>query len=186
MGAVPVPTEACASHPRGYVCSTTTQIRFAYPQSWHALTYTTSGLLSRSMIYLSTAPLHDPCTRSTRGANHFDYLRLASLIHRPKRRSCGMAARRQARMAAQRSPRDSDQNRRTPSAVRNEHKRYVLRQLSPHWRGRGHHCLAGTTGAQQQLPVRRLPSRPRVSNVGAPGARPSRLNPFSARLVDRR
>ena len=65
---VPVPTKACASHPRGYVCSTTTQIRFAYPQSWHALTYTTPDLLSRSMIYLSTAPLHDPCTSTTRGA----------------------------------------------------------------------------------------------------------------------
>lgn len=65
---VPVPTKACAQHPSGYVCSTSTQIRFAYPQSWHALAYTTPDLLSRSMIYLSTEALHDPCTSTTHGA----------------------------------------------------------------------------------------------------------------------
>jgi hypothetical protein len=67
-GWVPVPRKACASRPSGYVCSTTTQIRFAYPQSWHALPYTTPDLLSRSMIFLSTEPLHDPCTSTTQGA----------------------------------------------------------------------------------------------------------------------
>jgi hypothetical protein len=67
-GWVPVLTKACAPHPSAFVCSTTTQIRFAHPQSWHTLTYTTPDVLSRSMIYLSTEPLHNPCTSTSQGA----------------------------------------------------------------------------------------------------------------------
>ncbi|HEY8792061.1 MAG TPA: hypothetical protein VIL96_04195 [Gaiellaceae bacterium] len=51
------PKRPCPSLPEGYVCSTTTQIRFGYPGSWGALTSSDGGLIVRSLIWLSTEPL---------------------------------------------------------------------------------------------------------------------------------
>jgi hypothetical protein len=60
-------SRGCAFVPKGYLCSTATQIRFAYPRTWNALPYNDGGLRSRSLIYLSTERLHDPCTSTTDG-----------------------------------------------------------------------------------------------------------------------
>lgn len=65
---LPVGPRPCGTYPGGYICSTSTQVRFAYPESWHSLRYTTPGLLTRSMIYLSTEPLSDPCVSTKEGA----------------------------------------------------------------------------------------------------------------------
>ncbi len=61
------PKRPCPSLPDGYVCSTTTQIRFGYPAEWGALTSSDGGLIVRSLIWLSTEPLHEPCTSTTEG-----------------------------------------------------------------------------------------------------------------------
>jgi hypothetical protein len=61
------PKRPCPSLPDGYVCSTTTQIRFGYPAEWGALTSSDGGLIVRSLIWLSTEPFHEPCTSTTAG-----------------------------------------------------------------------------------------------------------------------
>jgi hypothetical protein len=61
------PKRPCPSLPDGYVCSTTTQIRFGYPAEWGALTSSDGGLIVRSMIWLSTEPFHEPCTSTAEG-----------------------------------------------------------------------------------------------------------------------
>ena len=43
------PTRPCPALPDGYVCSTTTQIRFGYPATWGALTSSDGGLIVRSL-----------------------------------------------------------------------------------------------------------------------------------------
>ena len=60
------PKRPCPALPDGYVCSTTTQIRFGYPATWGALTSSDGGFV-RSMIWLSTEPFHKPCTSTTEG-----------------------------------------------------------------------------------------------------------------------
>jgi hypothetical protein len=62
------PKRPCPSLPDGYVCSTTTQIRFGYPAAWGTLASSEGGLIVRSMIWLSTDPLHEPCTDTTGGS----------------------------------------------------------------------------------------------------------------------
>ena len=61
------PKRPCPALPDGYVCSTTTQIRFGYPAEWGALTSSDGGLIVRSLIWLSTEPFHQPCTSTTEG-----------------------------------------------------------------------------------------------------------------------
>jgi hypothetical protein len=61
------PKRPCPALPDGYVCSTTTQIRFGYPAEWGALTSSDGGLIVRSLIWLSTEPFHEPCTSTTEG-----------------------------------------------------------------------------------------------------------------------
>lgn len=61
------PQRPCPALPDGYVCSTTTQIRFGYPATWGALASSDGGLIMRSLIWLSTEPLHEPCAGTTEG-----------------------------------------------------------------------------------------------------------------------
>jgi hypothetical protein len=61
------PKRPCPSLPDGYVCSTTTQIRFGYPAEWAALTSSDGGLIVRSLIWLSTESFHEPCSSTTEG-----------------------------------------------------------------------------------------------------------------------
>jgi len=61
------PRRPCPALPDGYVCSTTTQVRFGYPATWGALTSSDGGLIMRSLIWLSTEPLHEPCAGTTEG-----------------------------------------------------------------------------------------------------------------------
>ncbi len=51
------PKRPCPSLPDGYVCSTTTQIRFGYPAEWGALTSSDGGLIVRSLIVVCGAPV---------------------------------------------------------------------------------------------------------------------------------
>jgi hypothetical protein len=58
----------CALVPRGFTCSSATRVRFAYPSRWHAARYPVSSSFDRSLIYLSTAPPHDPCVTTQEGS----------------------------------------------------------------------------------------------------------------------
>jgi hypothetical protein len=42
-------------------------LAFEYPASWHAATYMVVSSFSNDLVYLSTAPLSDPCDRTASG-----------------------------------------------------------------------------------------------------------------------
>lgn len=58
----------CALVPPGFTCSSATRVRFAYPSRWHAARYPVSSSFDRSLIYLSTAPPHNPCVTTQEGS----------------------------------------------------------------------------------------------------------------------
>ncbi len=52
----------CAAVSSGYRCSSTTQIRFAYPRQWRALDSGAYGSLYSTLTWLSTQELDEPCS----------------------------------------------------------------------------------------------------------------------------
>jgi hypothetical protein len=52
----------CSLVPPGYRCSTTTQIRFAYPRRWDALDSPEYSSMYTRLIWLSTQELNEPCS----------------------------------------------------------------------------------------------------------------------------
>jgi hypothetical protein len=56
------PAVGCSLIPPGYRCSTTTQIRFAYPREWDALDSPEYSSMYTSLIWLSTQELNEPCS----------------------------------------------------------------------------------------------------------------------------
>jgi hypothetical protein len=64
---VPVPGRTsqhpCAAVPSGYACYTRREISFVYPKTWQAMPEQFAAT-KRTLVYLSTDPLHDPCQRT--------------------------------------------------------------------------------------------------------------------------
>ncbi|MDX6411869.1 MAG: hypothetical protein QOE91_1385 [Gaiellaceae bacterium] len=56
------PSVGCSLVPPGYRCSTTTQIRFAYPREWDVLDSPEYSSLYTRLIWLSTQELNEPCS----------------------------------------------------------------------------------------------------------------------------
>src|SRR5438874_828315 len=61
----PTKKPGCRVVPRGFSCSRTTPIRFAYPVGWQTARFHFPPARVWPLIYLSTETLHDPCTTTT-------------------------------------------------------------------------------------------------------------------------
>jgi hypothetical protein len=61
--ASPVETLSPADCPGGFCHFDTGIMSFDYPSSWHAASYNVVSSFSNDLVYLSTAPLSDPCDR---------------------------------------------------------------------------------------------------------------------------
>jgi hypothetical protein len=75
------PPVGCSLVPPGYRCSTTTQVRFAYPREWDALDSPEYSSMYTRLIWLSTQELNEPCsyTHTDRGVQVRCGLPLGSL-----------------------------------------------------------------------------------------------------------
>lgn len=75
----------CHTLPRGYRCSATTQIHFAYPRGWGTLDSQFFFSLMSPLIWVSTEPFEEPCsfTRDSDGVSVLEQCRWPVVKLRP-------------------------------------------------------------------------------------------------------